>query len=99
MWNLFKIRVDACEGRFQNMKLHSLYLKNFRGYREEMIDFSEGMNVIIGKNDIGKSTIMEALEIFFNGENKDALVKLEVEDCNVNSTEKVIEIGACFTFE
>ncbi|ASA96118.1 ATP-binding protein [Anoxybacillus sp. FSL W8-0382] len=81
------------------MKLHSLYLKNFRGYREEMIDFSEGMNVIIGKNDIGKSTIMEALEIFFNGENKDALVKLEVEDCNVNSTEKVIEIGACFTFE
>lgn len=62
--------MDACEGRFQNMKLHSLYLKNFRGYREEMIDFSEGMNVIIGKNDIGKSTIMEALEIFFNGENK-----------------------------
>lgn len=26
-------------------------------------------------------------------------MKLEVEDCNVNSTEKVIEIGACFTFE
>jgi putative ATP-dependent endonuclease of the OLD family len=81
------------------MKLHSLYLKNFRGYREEMINFSEGMNVIIGKNDIGKSTIMEALEIFFNGENRDALVKPEVEDCNVNSTEKVMEIGACFTFE
>lgn len=81
------------------MKLHSLYLKNFRGYREETINFSEGMNVIIGKNDIGKSTIMEALEIFFNGENRDALVKPEIEDCNVNSTEKIMEIGACFTFE
>lgn len=81
------------------MKLHSLYLKNFRGYREEVINFSENMNVIIGKNDIGKSTLMEALEIFFNGENKDALVKPEIEDCNVNSTEKVMEIGACFTFE
>lgn len=81
------------------MKLHSLYLKNFRGYREEVINFSENMNVIIGKNDIGKSTLMEVLEIFFNGENKDALVKPEIEDCNVNSTEKVMEIGACFTFE
>ncbi|OQP01002.1 hypothetical protein B1689_07140, partial [Geobacillus sp. 44C] len=63
------------------MKLHSLYLKNFRGYREETINFSEGMNVITRKNDIGKSTIMEALEIFFNGENRDALVKPEIEDC------------------
>jgi putative ATP-dependent endonuclease of the OLD family len=60
------------------MKLHSLYLKNFRAYREETINFSEGMNVIIGKNDIGKSTIMEALEIFFNGENRDVLVKPEI---------------------
>lgn len=81
------------------MKLHSLYLKNFRGYREETINFSENMNVIIGRNDVGKSTILEALEIFFNGENRDALVKPEVGDCNVNSIEKVMEIGACFTFE
>ncbi|TON15480.1 hypothetical protein CGH62_27270, partial [Vibrio parahaemolyticus] len=48
------------------MKITKLTLKNFRGYRDVSVDFDENFNVIIGKNDIGKSTILEALEIFFN---------------------------------
>ncbi|EOO75212.1 hypothetical protein IIC_02359 [Bacillus cereus VD021] len=81
------------------MKLRSLYLKNFRGYTEAQIDFDENMNVIIGKNDIGKSTIMEALEIFFNGDNRDTLVKAEINDCNIYCSDKNMEIGAKFSFE
>lgn len=65
------------------MKLKKLRLENFRSYRELNINFDDNMNVIIGKNDVGKSTIMEALEIFFNNE----LVKLQQEDLNIYAKE------------
>ena len=46
------------------MKLKSLTLKNFRSYKDEKILFDKSMNVVIGQNDVGKSTILEALDIF-----------------------------------
>ena len=46
------------------MKLKSLTLKNFRSYKYIEIPFDKSMNVIIGQNDVGKSTILEALDIF-----------------------------------
>lgn len=78
------------------MKLKKLILKNFRGYNYAEIDFDPHMNVIIGKNDVGKSTILEALEIFFNGDNKESQIKIDIDDCNVAANEKKITIGACF---
>ena len=69
------------------MKLKKLILNNFRGYNHAEIDFDPQMNVIIGKNDVGKSTILEALELFFNGENKDCQIKIDVDDCNIAATE------------
>jgi predicted ATP-dependent endonuclease of OLD family len=62
------------------MKIKTLRLKNFRGYNTETsIDFDD-LTVIVGKNDIGKSTILEALDIFFN-EGK-GVVKLDKDDVN-----------------
>ncbi|WP_425449480.1 ATP-binding protein [Dethiothermospora halolimnae] len=81
------------------MRLKKLILKNFRGYKGLTLDLRDDMNVIIGKNDIGKSTIMEALEIFFNGDSRQALVKAEIEDCNIHCSEKEMTIGACFELE
>lgn len=46
------------------MIISKLYIKNFRGYKEQTIYLHDNLNVIIGKNDVGKSTILEALEIF-----------------------------------
>ncbi|WP_065771919.1 ATP-binding protein, partial [Vibrio parahaemolyticus] len=63
------------------MKITKLTLKNFRGYRDVSVDFDENFNVIIGKNDIGKSTILEALEIFFNNDT----VKIDINDHNVHA--------------
>lgn len=63
------------------MELRSVRLKNFRGYRDIKIQFSGGLQILVGKNDIGKSTVFEALDIFFNG--KDANVKLSIDDFNV----------------
>ncbi len=48
------------------MRLKSVKLTNFRGYREPtVIKFDEAMTGIIGRNDCGKSTILEALAVFF----------------------------------
>jgi len=48
------------------MKLKRLRLRNFRCFKEEIsIDF-EDITALVGKNDAGKSTLMEALNIFLN---------------------------------
>lgn len=48
------------------MLIKSVTIKNFRGYHgSTRIEFSD-LTVFVGKNDIGKSTILEALDIFFN---------------------------------
>lgn len=48
------------------MKISQVKISNFRGYRgETTINFND-LTVLVGKNDVGKSTILEALDIFFN---------------------------------
>lgn len=54
------------------MKLKTIYLKNFRCYKDEVCIEFDDLTTFVGKNDIGKSTILEGLEIFFNND----LVKL-----------------------
>ena len=79
------------------MKIEKLILANFRCYRDEMtIDFDD-LNVIVGKNDIGKSTILEALDIFFN-ENK-GTIKIDKNDINkqaIAEGDTEIKIGVAF---
>jgi predicted ATP-dependent endonuclease of OLD family len=74
------------------MKIKSLYLKNFRAYKDIKVNFDEKMNVIIGQNDIGKSTILEALDIFFGQE----VIKIDITDWNKEKEENKIVIGIAF---
>lgn len=76
------------------MILKKLYLENFRGYEKITIPFNNNLNVIIGKNDVGKSTILEALEIFFNNET----VKIEMEDLRVGAAPQIV-IGVAFQID
>lgn len=46
------------------MKLKSVYLENFRGYQNPMNVEFDDLTTFIGKNDIGKSTILEVLNVF-----------------------------------
>ena len=48
------------------MKIKNVAIKNFRGYSDEINSDFEDLTAFVGKNDIGKSTILEALDIFFN---------------------------------
>lgn len=70
------------------MKLLSLSFNNFRSYRDEIkIDFSD-LTVFVGRNDIGKSTILEALDIFFN--EGSGLIKFDKNDINIFSSREGI---------
>ncbi len=43
------------------MILSSLYLNNFRSHRETELDFSKGINYIVGGNGQGKTSILESI--------------------------------------
>jgi len=74
------------------MKLKQVRIQNFRCYEDITIEF-DALTTIIGKNDIGKSTILEALEIFFNNET----VKIDSSDVNIHSGEnKTVTITCDF---
>ena len=53
------------------MKLARLRLRNFRCFREETRIEFDNITVLVGKNDCGKSTIMEALDLFLNDNDPD----------------------------
>ena len=74
------------------MKLKSLEIKNFRGYKDSTKVNFENLTTLIGKNDIGKSTILEALEIFFNN----STVKIENGDANIYTDSGNVEITCEF---
>ena len=76
------------------MILKKLKLKNFRGYKDFEVSFNDSINVIIGRNDIGKSTILDALAIFFQSDK----IKVDIADLCVYHDEDdlVIGITCCF---
>jgi exonuclease SbcC len=43
------------------MRIISLDIENAKSYRQAHIDFTEGVNAIVGRNGAGKSTIVEAI--------------------------------------
>ena len=51
------------------MRLKSIKLTNFRGYQgTTIVAVDESMTGIVGRNDFGKSTVLEALAIFFEAD-------------------------------
>ncbi|EAG1117966.1 DUF2813 domain-containing protein, partial [Listeria monocytogenes] len=78
------------------MILQKMILKNFRGYKECEINFSDKITSLIGKNDVGKSTILEALDIFFS-ESPQKLI--DSRDLNIYSKENYIDIVVEFKLD
>jgi len=61
--------------------LHRVIIKNFRSIEYVDITFAKGKNIIVGKNNCGKSNIIKAIDLVL-GESNPAYVK------NENITEK-----------
>ena len=75
------------------MRLEAVSITNFRCYREEVRVELGDLTTFVGQNDIGKSTILEALEIFFNGD----LVCMEQGDAHVHNADKIVSITCEFS--
>ena len=69
------------------MKLKSAVIKNYRGIKEETLVSFQDFNCIVGKNDVGKSTLLKAIDAFLNENNPN------IEDKNVYSDSNFIEIN------
>lgn len=59
------------------MYISEITLSNFRGFEQNTIFFQDGMNVLIGQNNSGKTSIIKALELLFDSEKNK---RLKVED-------------------
>ncbi len=73
------------------MKLSELKLQNFRGYKNETSIVFDDLTVLIGRNDAGKSTLLDALNIFFND------ADIEKDDACVHSNTSEICISCVFS--
>lgn len=80
------------------MKIESIKIKNFRSYKEETVICFDDLTVLVGRNDIGKSTILEALDIFFNDGN--GVIKIDKTDLNIQASrngDNETVISVCFS--
>ena len=75
------------------MKLVSVEIENLRCYQEPIKAKIDSLTTFIGKNDIGKSTVLEALEIFFNNDT----VKITQGDANIHSGSSLVSITCEFS--
>lgn len=72
------------------MRLTKLKLRNFRCFKDEVsIDFDD-ITAIVGRNDVGKSTVMDSLAIFFEE------AKLEKDDACISGDKKAVQITCEF---
>ena len=73
------------------MKLEKIKIKNFRGYKGEYEINLNSFSAFIGKNDAGKSSVFDALDIFFNGSKPDLM------DLNICRGDGEIKISCVFS--
>ncbi|WP_304181776.1 ATP-dependent endonuclease [Leptotrichia trevisanii] len=72
------------------MYLSKVILKNFRKFKYLEVAFKDGLNVLIGENDSGKTTIIDAIRIAL-GTQSNEYYKLEERDFNDKNEELIIE--------
>ena len=79
------------------MKLHSVKIENFRSYKDEIQVTFDNFTAFVGRNDIGKSTVLEASDVFFN--DGKGIIKLDKDDINKQAKaqgNEDVSITVCF---
>ncbi|WP_434305393.1 ATP-dependent nuclease [Clostridium botulinum] len=63
------------------MYISNITIENYRSFKNISVDFHEGVNVLIGHNNAGKSNLLKALAIIFDSS---ARKQLAIDDFNKN---------------
>lgn len=64
------------------MKIEKIKVENFRSLKDFEIDIESDMSLIVGKNNVGKTSLLEILNKFLNRENRNLIT---AEDFNIKS--------------
>lgn len=90
------------------MYLSKIYIKNFRGIKELLVEFDKNLNVIIGANGQLKTSLIDAIRLFYSWEEPNRDIEITKEDFyveitqNTNGTKTVTSstrIDICYLFE
>jgi predicted ATPase len=73
------------------MRLETVRIKGFRCFGQETELSVDKFNAILGRNDVGKSSLLEALQVFFDDSAPDA------GDVNMNTDDKEVHIVCEFS--
>ena len=65
------------------MYISKIQINNFRNFKQKETDFNDGINVIIGHNNAGKTNLIKALSLVIDTQKPK---RLEVDDFNKNLT-------------
>ena len=49
------------------MKIKKVYIENFKSFKKLELDLDSGINILVGNNEAGKSTILEAIHLALTG--------------------------------
>lgn len=77
------------ESRGGRLRIKAVVLENFRSFRDRTLIPMSPLTAFVGRNDAGKSTILEALDIFFEG----GTVKIDQKDAAVRGDARAVRIG------
>ena len=90
------------------MYLSKIYIKNFRGIKEILMDFDKKLNVIIGSNGQLKTSLMDAIRLFYSWGEPNRDIEITKEDFHVEFTQNPdgtktaitsTRIDICYLFE
>lgn len=65
------------------MYIYKVEIEKYRNFREKEVTFNDGLNVIIGHNNAGKTNQINALALILNSNGKK---RLEIHDFNKNTS-------------
>lgn len=90
------------------MYLSKIYIKNFRGIKELLLEFDKKLNVIIGSNGQLKTSLMDAIRLFYSWGEPNRDIEITKEDFHVEFTQNPdgtktattsTRIDICYLFE
>jgi predicted ATP-dependent endonuclease of OLD family len=64
------------------MRIKKLKLKNFKKFTNQTFDFNDDINVIVGDNESGKSSLLEAIEACLCYSHRGKPLTPELTDCS-----------------